>query len=515
MQFLLYRKRASSLGVVLVLLLASTQPLFASPSTEMAAEEKPVIQLMVGPTRIPLAADTYIIQDIGKRMNATVEPINGDKKMLQTLIASRQVPDLMYGNAIMSRLEALDYGPQGVLFPLDTKFDIMPNINRLRTEYKEWDAAMTANDGHQYVTPWVSEFPYFFYAPLISPKVRDYGIDPRTDIETFDDLYEIFKMFKNDNPDSYPWVTRRGLRTHLYIFGTDRSFYLNRFEDRYVFGPMEETYRLMVEFMAKNYAEGLMHPDWFTMSEDPWRENMAAGKSLFTVDQFRQKTSLGGTPEDESSWWISFIVPKFHGTRYYTTDDYTHVNESIWKLSADTEHVDRILPFVDWQYTEEASVWTMFGNIGETAERTDDGVRFLDIPEGSDAGTWAQEQGMVVFRGALQTRAVFFNRARIKQAGGNLLALDLWEADIDYVEGSGTVRAAHPILTFADDEFDSIKQLQTDIETYANENVIQFVTGQRPLTEWDDYVNELKKLGVEEVIEIYSAAYDRYAKLVQ
>ena len=84
--------------------------------------------------------------------------------------------------------------------------------------------------------------------------------------------------------------------------------------------------------------------------------------------------------------------------------------ESIWKLSADTEHVDRILPFVDWQYTEEGSVWTMFGNIGETAERTDDGVRYLDIPEGSDAGTWAQEQGMVVFRGALQTRAVFFNR---------------------------------------------------------------------------------------------------------
>ena len=100
---------------------------------------------MVGPVRIPLAADMYIIQDIGKRMNATIEPINGDKKMLQTLIASRQVPDLMYGNSIMSRLEALDYGPQGVLFPLDTKFDMMPNISRLRTEYKEWDAAMTAN----------------------------------------------------------------------------------------------------------------------------------------------------------------------------------------------------------------------------------------------------------------------------------------------------------------------------------------------------------------------------------
>ena len=46
-------------------------------------------------------------------------------------------------------------------------------------------------------------------------------------------------------------------------------------------------------------------------------------------------------------------------------------------------------------------------------------------------------------------------------------------------------------------------------------NVIQFVTGRRPLSEWNDYVNELKELGVEEVLEIYSAAYDRYAKLVQ
>ena len=113
-------------------------------------------------------------------MNATVEPINGDKKMLQTLIASRQVPDLMYGNAIMSRLEALDYGPQGVLFPLDTKFDIIAKRQSFCVRStRSGDAAMTANDGHQYVTPWVSEFPYFFYAPLISPKVRDYGIDPR------------------------------------------------------------------------------------------------------------------------------------------------------------------------------------------------------------------------------------------------------------------------------------------------------------------------------------------------
>ena len=48
------------------------------------------------------------------------------------------------------------------------------------------------------------------------------------------------------------------------------------------------------------------------------------------------------------------------------------------------------------------------------------------------------------------------------------------------------------------------------INDYRNEHVLKFIMGQEPLENYPQFVNELKSLGVERVIEIYQAAYERY-----
>jgi len=37
------------------------------------------------------------------------------------------------------------------------------------------------------------------------------------------------------------------------------------------------------------------------------------------------------------------------------------------------------------------------------------------------------------------------------------------------------------------------------------------VTGQEPLSNWDGYVAQLKKMGSDRIVELYQAAYDRWA----
>ena len=513
-----YPIKRSYIGCVMVLvLLLSSLQVFAGGTQPAAQAEKPTITFMFEfGSRTEWSEDTYMIQEIGEKIDAVIKPVDGSKEKLQAMIASKDLPDFMYG--MISRLEAMDFGTKGVFFPLDTKFDKTPNINKWRKTYPEWNAILTASDGHQYCTPWVSEFPYFFYAPHLSPLIRNYGIDPRKDIETFEDLYEIFKTFKKDYPDSYPWVTRRALTRHLYIFGTmgssEGSFYPKG--GKYVFAPMDENYRLMVEYMKRCYSEGLMHPDFFTMNEDPWREAMATEKAFFTVDQFRQRMGYGSAdPEDESTWWISFIVPKFKGKRYYTSNDFGYVdNSSRYYASAGTEHIDKIMQYIDWQYTEEGSLWAMFGTLGETSEKTAEGYVRWKVPEGEDLLTWSWSKGFYQFRNALQTEAVFFNPERIAQQGGQS-NLDLWMDDLTYFKESGTVMPPVPVLTFTDDEYEKVKQFETDIKTYAEENIVQFIRGVKPLSEWNDYVNELKKLGIEELLEVYQAAYDRFTALMK
>ena len=84
-------------------------------------------------------------------------------------------------------------------------------------------------------------------------------------------------------------------------------------------------------------------------------------------------------------------------------------------------------------------------------------------------------------------------------------ALNLWAESTDNVR-KHTMPAVSPLL----EESSEISILETDISTYVSENVVKFVQGTRPMSEFDDFVSTLKSMGVDRYIEIYQAAYDRY-----
>ena len=42
------------------------------------------------------------------------------------------------------------------------------------------------------------------------------------------------------------------------------------------------------------------------------------------------------------------------------------------------------------------------------------------------------------------------------------------------------------------------------------ENIVKFITGERDLAEWDDYVSQVQAMGLEQYLAIYQAAYDRW-----
>jgi len=65
-------------------------------------------------------------------------------------------------------------------------------------------------------------------------------------------------------------------------------------------------------------------------------------------------------------------------------------------------------------------------------------------------------------------------------------------------------------ITHTPDEARELAQLESDIKTYRDEMTFRFITGQTPLSEYDAFVNQLKKLNIDRVIEIKQATLDRY-----
>ena len=45
-----------------------------------------------------------------------------------------------------------------------------------------------------------------------------------------------------------------------------------------------------------------------------------------------------------------------------------------------------------------------------------------------------------------------------------------------------------------------------------NESIDKFIMGVEPLDKFDDYVAQVEKMGLADVLAVYQAAYDRYMK---
>ena len=66
-----------------------------------------------------------------------------------------------------------------------------------------------------------------------------------------------------------------------------------------------------------------------------------------------------------------------------------------------------------------------------------------------------------------------------------------------------------PALQYTQEESDRIAEPQENVNSYVNQSLAEFVTGNRSLNDWDAYVEELNNMGLQEWIETAQTAYDR------
>jgi len=74
---------------------------------------------------------------------------------------------------------------------------------------------------------------------------------------------------------------------------------------------------------------------------------------------------------------------------------------------------------------------------------------------------------------------------------------------------NGLVRSAQPVLAFTEDEQEEWAEKYVVVQKHFVQNIDKFIMGVRPMEEWDDFLAELKKLGIPELIMIREAQYER------
>lgn len=82
----------------------------------------------------------------------------------------------------------------------------------------------------------------------------------------------------------------------------------------------------------------------------------------------------------------------------------------------------------------------------------------------------------------------------------------------DIYEQEGHIGPAFPTLAFTGDEQSVINEKYTEIETYVNETIDKFIMGVEPLDHFDAFVAQVESMGLQDVLNAYQSAYDRYIK---
>ena len=67
-----------------------------------------------------------------------------------------------------------------------------------------------------------------------------------------------------------------------------------------------------------------------------------------------------------------------------------------------------------------------------------------------------------------------------------------------------------PTVWFTEDQQEVIDELWTPLEDYVKQMEAKFITGATPLSDYDAFVEELRKLGAEEVQQVYQDATAAY-----
>lgn len=325
--------------------------------------------------------------------------------------------------------------------------------------------------------------------------------------ETIDEWYAMLKAFKDKKNATAPLSIRMdGILNGMFIgaYGIGYGFY--NVSGKVKFGPAEKEYKEFLTTMKKWYDEGLYDHNFSTTDAATVNANMINGTSGATWN------ALGGgigtyTNATKDSGAI------YGGAPYPThekgeTPMFGQINPQLTPLTAITtqcKNPELAIKFLDYGFSEEGHILYNYGIEGVSYEIVDDVPKYTDLITNNPDGL-SMSQALTKYSHGGQN-------GNFVQAVGYLeqyAALPQQQEAWDLWVNTDALKYRIPNTSIAPEDSTEYSTLNTDISTYRDEMYIKFVTGTESLDNFDEYLENLEKLGLKRFIEIQQKAFDSY-----
>ncbi|WP_158289294.1 extracellular solute-binding protein [Paenibacillus flagellatus] len=439
----------------------------------------------------PVQKDWAVWRWVKEKTNITmVQETQTGPESMALAIASGDMPDLF---SIFPG-DAQKYGPQGAFLDLSKHLDKMPNVKAFLASRPDVAQRMTSPDGEMFQLlndgSGVSNQMVWFYRDDI---FKQHNLQ---EPKTWDELYETAKKLKQLYPDSYPFVFRHGLGTMSTFapsFGIYPSFHEDMNTGKMKYGATDPGFKTLIEYLYKFNKEGLIPPDWLSMDYKSWTQFITTNKSFITVQYIGQIETMNA--ELKNGAHLKFMPPPLgKGSKPYLPKGDIEVFG--FGVSSKTKKLDAVLRFLDFAYSKEGKDILSWGKEGETYTY-ENGKRKL-LPQFKTPVDLRKEAGIMT----AGTYGLFDYEAMMSLSNDN--------ERYSYQEAE---KYRFPIVEvlppLKPEESMSISALQDQIEKYYKTSVTKFILGETPLSQWDAYVSELDKMGLQKLLGVYQTGLDR------
>ncbi len=465
-------------------------------------------------------SDMLAFQELEKRTGIKLDfshPTGAAKEQLNIVLASNDYPDIIYSAWMDTGMKQLQNGVCLDLAPYIEK--LAPNLRKVFEEKPEMKEQLLMVNGEILMFPkLVDDQKFLCYDGYFIRQdwLDKVGEDVPT---TIDEWYTVLTKFRdtdlngNGQQDEVPfsslnWMFKEAF-TSAYGF-SKYDYYYDAEAGKVTHSALSPNFKEYLTTMNKWYTEKLINENFLNTNSkelDSLVLNDQAG--AFYIDNNNSMPKY--MQLNENVKLVAAPYPTWNGGKNYYPN-----NAIIQTMRGDgamitksCKNVVEAVRYFDYLYSDEASDLMNWGFEGETYTVNEDGTKqFTDLILNNPEGKTPYEaickyMTNTGFSGIIQYAAA--------QGLESNLPDNLKQVKEESVQYALDADKSHllPALKYTVEEVDQKSSKDSDIESYVSEMTGKFIIGTEPLSNFDQFIETLKSMGIEEVIKIRQDAYDR------
>ena len=472
----------------------------------------------------PLNEDWLFFSQLAEKnkveFDITSAPLSDWDAKKSLIISSGDAPDLI---PVTYSGQETQFVSGGALLPISDYVQYMPNFQK---RIEDWDLQpyidnLEQADGKYYMLPGLYESPQPQYSIAVRQDAWEKaGITD--DPETWEDLKADLETLKAANPGVWPmsdrWSTTNDnpLGATLNIaapnFGTiagwgfGNGLWYDQDEKSFQYAPTTDGYKELVEYFASLVADGLLDPESLTQDDATAIQKFGSGQSLSISGNTQEVTTYKKTFADAGNTDAAvhlIRVPGGPAGDNVASGSRAASGFMMSSKAAENPNFLALLQFADWlYYSDQGLEFAKFGVEGTTFTKDGDtrtlaadldwngvnpaGTKKLNADFGFSNGVWSLANGST----------------------DSLISGLNTEAANEFVESMSDKEELPLTPTAPLDELqqEQVTLWQSALNDSVTQNTAAFIVGKRPMSEWEDWMTELKGLNVDQYVDTYNQA---------